>query len=152
MFCWVGEVEGGGQAGRNWDTVSLDQVSNSWFTEIVGYAGGRYLQWKGNVWAGENTAIVVVGYKVSDEFADGCLVVFSTGNVEGSDKLLFSFDLAGINVGEDLNCRDVGEGQDGTGFNESGIVTNCVLEGLEVSNDSFSLSDSLLNVFNCTLC
>ena len=62
------------------------------------------------MWAGEKTAVVVAGFKVSDEFSDGCLVVFSTGNVDGSDKLLFSFDLPGINVGEDLNCCDVGEG------------------------------------------
>ena len=55
------------------------------------------------MWAGEKTAVVVVGCKVSDEFADGCLLVFSTGNVDGSDKLLFSFDLADINVGEDFN-------------------------------------------------
>ena len=75
-----------------------------------------------------------------------------TGNVNCPDELLLCLDLGGVNVCEDLDGRNVGKGQDGTGFNEGGIVTGCVLEGLEVSNDSFSLSDAFFNVFNCTLC
>ena len=75
----------------------------------------------------------------------------STGNVNCADELLLCLDLGGVDISEYFDCSDVREWKNGTWFNEGGVVTCCVLEGLKVSNDCFSLQDSSLKVVDSTL-
>ena len=56
MFGWVMEVEGGGQAGRDGNAVSLNDVVPLWFVEKGCLRYGCNLQWKRDVWTVEKAA------------------------------------------------------------------------------------------------
>ena len=103
------------------------------------------------MWTGDEVATFLVFIVIVRKFGGCRFVVPSTCNVNCTDELLFSLDLGDVDLSEDFDCSNVGKWKNGTWFNEGGVVTCCVLEGLEVSDDCFSLQDSSLKVFDGTL-